>query len=419
MAYHETAEAGGAYPRLVDDARHPSFSTSVTHPSSSATMIDYLRSCNESFDERPFSPVDSLVLASLAYLEFDAYAHGDVHGPCEVPLVDVIRFTDIDAMTSGGWIKASKDLRPFLEALLRCYRYADLSVGYFINENAAAIEKQFCACTFRFDRGRSYYVAFRGTDGTFAGWKEDFNLSYRKIIPSQRSAERYVSGVLSALPPSSRIFVGGHSKGGNLAEFSAATIDDAAYGRIERVFNHDGPSFLNDPSPRVDTPEFAGKLHKTVPESSIFGMILEKRNDYAVVRSDASGIFQHNPFTWLVADDDFQYQDSLNAGAALFDRTLDRWLKSCTPSQRETFIDTFYELIVSSDARTWQEFQEGGFLGNVAGIVRDGKNLDAETKAIIAHTMRNLGSVANATVRERLRGFVMRMRTSAMATPEK
>ena len=105
-------------------------------------------------------------------------------------------------------------------------------------------------------------------------------------------------------------------------------------------------------------------------------------------------------------------QDGLNAGAALFDETLDRWLKSCTPEQRETFIDTFYELVVSTDATTWQEFQEGGLIGNVAGVLRDGRNLDAETKEIIAHTMRNLRTVANETVRERLRNFVARMRSS-------
>lgn len=396
------------------NARHPSFSSPAPSQPVVATMIDYLRRHEEGFDETPFTPVDSLVLSALAYLELDAYRFADVQGGKPVAIVDIVRFTDLDDMVSGGWIKASRDLPVFLDALLRCHRFADLTARYFVNENAAVIEKQFCACTFGFDGDRAHYLAFRGTDGTFAGWKEDFNLSYRKVIPSQRSAERYVSGVLSALPGDTRIFVGGHSKGGNLAEFAAATVDDSNYARIERVFNHDGPSFLNPPSPRIDAADFKEKLHKTVPESSIFGMILEQRDDYSVVQSDASGIFQHNPFTWLVDDTDFLYQEGLNASAALFDETLDRWLTSCTPEQRETFIDTFYDLIVSTDATTWQEFQEGGLIGNVAGVLRDGRNLDAATKEIIAHTMRNLRTVANATVRERLRGFIGRMRASAL-----
>ncbi|MBS6941078.1 MAG: DUF2974 domain-containing protein [Slackia piriformis] len=412
MAESERREHAAPIGRKTSaDARHPSFSAAM-NSSSLPTMTDYLRRHPEGFDETPFSPVDSLVLSALSYLDFDRYRYGDVYAGPHVPLVDIVRFTDLDSMLSGGWIRASRDLPVFLDALLRCHRFADLAIGYFVNENAAALEKQFCACTFSFDAGRSSYIAFRGTDGTFAGWKEDFNLSYRKIIPSQRSAERYLSGVLSALPSACRVFVGGHSKGGNLAEFAAATVDESNFARIERIFNHDGPSYLNAPSPRIYEASFKEKLHKTVPESSIFGMILEHRDDYSVVQSDAAGIFQHNPFTWLVDDVDFLYQDGLNAGAALFDETLDRWLKSCTPEQRETFIDTFYELVVSTDATTWQEFQEGGLIGNVAGVLRDGRNLDAETKEIIAHTMRNLRTVANETVRERLRNFVARMRSS-------
>ena len=155
-----------------------------------------------------------------------------------------------------------------------------------------------------------------------------------------------------------------------------------------------------------------------MPESSIFGMVLEHRDDYAVVQSDATGIFQHNPFTWLVDDTDFLYQEGLNASAALFDETLDRWLKSVTPEQRERFIDTFYDLIASTtDSNTWQEFWEGGVVGTVAGVLRDGRNLDAETKEIIAHTIRNLATVTNATVRERLKRLAARVRDAAVAMP--
>lgn len=402
-----------------ENPHHPSFSSSVAARLSDSTMSDYLRLHHEGFGETPFSPVDSLVLSALAYLDFSAYPYGDVGGAQQVPLIDILRFTDLDAMLTGGWIRASKDLPVFLDALVRCHRFADLTVSYHVNENAVVIEKQFAACTFGFDGGKAYYIAFQGTDGTFAGWKEDFNLSYRKIIPSQRSAERYVSGVLSALPRDARVFVGGHSKGGNLAEFAVATMDETSYGRIERVFNHDGPSFLAAPSPRIHEQHFKDKLLKTVPESSIFGMILEHRDDYAVVQSDATtGIFQHNPFTWLVDDTDFLYQEGLNASAAFFDETLDRWLKSVTPEQRERFIDAFYDIIASTtDSNTWQEFWEGGVVGTVAGVLRDGRNLDAETKEIIAHTIRNLGTVANATARERLKRFAARMRDAATAMP--
>ena len=293
--------------RAAREPRHPSLNTSLLSAASHEhTMVDYLKNHPQGFSEMPFNSVDSLILSTLSYLDLDSYPYEDVLGGDGVPVVDIVHFSEFESFLNGGWISASKELPAFVEALLRCRRFADLSVRYFVQEDAAAIEKQFCACTFSFG-GKTplYYLAFRGTDGTLAGWKEDFNLSYRKVIPSQRSAERYVSGVLSALPSDARIMVGGHSKGGNLAEFAAATVDETSYERIERIFNHDGPSFLNSPSPRFEEQHFKDKLDKTVPESSIFGMMLEHRDDFSVVQSQATGIFQHNPFSWLTCDDDF------------------------------------------------------------------------------------------------------------------
>ena len=188
--------------RAAREPRHPSLNTSLLSAASHEhTMVDYLKNHPQGFSEMPFNSVDSLILSTLSYLDLDSYPYEDVLGGDGVPVVDIVRFSEFESFLNGGWISASKELPAFVKTLLRCRRFADLSVRYFVQEDAAAIEKQFCACTFSFG-GKTplYYLAFRGTDGTLAGWKEDFNLSYRKVIPSQRSAERYVSGVLSATP---------------------------------------------------------------------------------------------------------------------------------------------------------------------------------------------------------------------------
>lgn len=379
---------------------------------SNAFMTDYLRETQTGFDETPFTPVDSLVLSSLSYFDFDAYAYGDVGGADFVPIIDILRFTPLEDLLSSGWLKKAAELPDFLAALARSRRFADLGVGFFANESAAVIEKQFCACTFRVgdkDNAPVAYLAFRGTDGSLTGWKEDFNLSYMPTIPSQKTATAYMSGVLSALPADVPVYTGGHSKGGNLAEFAALTIDEGGYRRIRRIFNHDGPSFLEAPSPRIDTAEFKAKLDKTVPESSIFGMILESRDEFRIVRSDARGFFQHIPFTWMVEGNDFATQTELNSSAKTIDTALDRWLRSCTQQEREVFIDTIYGLLTSGDVKSWADFQDG-FVSNMAAFVRDGRNLDEDTKEIMVQTIRNLGEVAGATLHERLETVVQRMR---------
>ena len=396
--------------RMSESAR--AMHSMATAPKPQKFMVDFLRETQESFVEVPFCPVDSLVLSSLVYLNLDEYRYGNVHGAESVPVIDILRFTPLRSMLSGGWLEDAEELPDFLRELACSRRYADLSVSLFANETAEIIEKQFCACTFTVgekDGAPLAYLAFRGTDGTIAGWKEDFNLSYMPVIPSQKTATAYVSGVLSALPGEMPIYVGGHSKGGNLAEFAALTIDEGGYARIKRVFNHDGPSFLEAPSPRIDEPKFQAKLDKTVPESSVFGMILESRDDFRIVQSNAMGFFQHVPFTWIVDGCDFSTQRTLNNSAKMFDITLDRWLRSCSQHEREVFIDTMYDLITSSDAKSWADFQSS-FMSNMATFMRDGRNLDDQTKEVMAHAIKNLGDVAGHTLRERLGATIERMK---------
>ena len=145
-----------------------------------------------------------------------------------------------------------------------------MELAFYANERSDAVEKQFSATTFvvpgrvaaqaegapyedgcgmRAGRDEFACLAFRGTDGSFAGWKEDFNLCFKEVIPSQRAAAAYLSGVASAVE--GPLAAGGHSKGGNLAEFAALVVDEGAYARLAGVYNHDGPSFLDDPSPRI------------------------------------------------------------------------------------------------------------------------------------------------------------------------
>ena len=211
------------------------------------------------------------------------------------------------------------------------------------------------------------------------------------MIPSQCTAAAYLSGVASAL--ACPLIVGGHSKGGNLAEYAALVADESAFERLRGVFNHDGPSFLDDPSPRIDDDRFHALLHKTVPESSAFGMILERRADYRVVRSSAMSVFQHEPFTWLTEDDDFVYQEALNPSAVFFDEALDAWLRSKAPDERERFIDTIYELFASTEAGTWSEFQTKLF-ANTRQLLGARSKLDAETKSFIWQTLAVISFVA-------------------------
>lgn len=376
------------------------------------TIVSYIEREQRTFAESPFNPVDSLVFSSLCYLNFDENAlHAglenvacnlDTHTEQRVSVVDVLALCNFDSLTKGSWLKDAEETQQFVNALRMSRRYREVSIAFFANEMADAVDKQFSASTFFFNnsQGEVAYIAFRGTDGTLTGWKEDFNLSYKAVIPSQRSAAAYLSGVSSATD--CPLILGGHSKGGNLAQYAALCTDGATYKRIQAVYDHDGPSFLEDPSPRRVTPVYEQKLHKLVPESSAFGMILERRDDYRVVQSSAFALFQHHPFSWMVEGDDFVYQAGLNASAQFFDKALDTWLRSKTPAERERFIQTIYDLIVQTNATSWAEFQTK-LASNMATVVGAGSKLDVDTKRFLVSTLKGLGGTLRAQTIQRIK----------------
>ena len=387
------------------------------------TIIGYLEREQRTFDELAFSSVDSLVLSSLVYLNFDAAGVVERQSATPARLHDVVTLTPLDDLASSSWLADSPDTAAFVRAVMASRRYRDVEVLFYTNDLVSAVEKQFSAVTFRiphaasalrrraddaprprivreafgapFDEDGLVYVAFRGTDGTLAGWKEDFNMTFKDVIPSQAAALQYLSGVAStcACP----LIAGGHSKGGNLAEYSALTCDLSLFDRIVAVFDHDGPAFSDDPSPRIGEESFRSKLFKTVPSSSIFGLMLESRRDYRIVQSDARAFLSHSPFTWLIEEGDFVYDEKLTRGSYAFDRSLDEWMRSVDPAKRELFIDTMYDLLISTEATTWSQFQDN-LAKNIATVLQRGRALDSDTRAFLLRTIASgVGALTSST----------------------
>jgi hypothetical protein len=206
---------------------------------------------------------------------------------------------------------------------------------------------QFCAMTFRLSDG-SLFVAFRGTDDTIVGWKEDFNMTFLSHIPAQERAAAYLNYVASC--HKGPIRTGGHSKGGNLAVYAAAKCGDLLQRRIVEIYNQDGPGFsetmMNDPGYRNILP----KVRSYVPQSSVIGMLLEHEEPYTIIKSNQIGIMQHDPYSWQVLGANFLQVEELTADSRFLDRTFKNWLSQMSNEERSAFFDTVFELLESTGA---------------------------------------------------------------------
>jgi hypothetical protein len=247
------------------------------------------------------------------------------------------------------------DNRALLEAMLASRRFGKLKCNYLYSNIDKDAETQFFAFTV-FIPDVLPVVVFRGTDETLLGWKEDFNMAYRAPVPGQSHAATYIKQVALRLPGG--FMTAGHSKGGNLAVYSAMTAPAALRDRVMHIYNFDGPGFNRELMDKYEYPLIADRICKIIPESSIVGMILERDKHYKTVVSTARGGAQHNPYTWVIYDGRFDLIEDVSTASRVFGESITNWMDETDPDKREVIFGTVYDILASSDAETTIELRE-------------------------------------------------------------
>lgn len=314
-------------------------------------LFGYLAREFETLDARPLGEVDSLVLSCLSYFRWPGEG---VRGSEGLPVRELFRAECFDDMSQGLW--DPEGLVHLLASVSASPRFRDVRVCAYVDDFDEAAEKQFSACTLRLPCGGAY-VSFRGTDNTVVGWKEDFNMAFETGVPSQFAAVSYLERVAPLIE--GPIYLGGHSKGGNLAVCATVRCSQSVAERIVRCFSHDGPGFSEEALADELRRQRSGLVSKTVPRSSVIGMLFERQEDYAVVDSSTVGLTQHDPFSWVVEGEDFSYEKRIGRGAGFVDKTLNEWIASMTRPEREGFVDALFSVINAGGRDTFGELREG------------------------------------------------------------
>lgn len=349
-----------------------------------ANLLDYLSWRGDlNFSISPFNEVDAAVLAMFSYLDIKDIVPG-WGADADLSIIEASNRFFRKIVVTGE--KSNYTLDPIfnasLEQLLRrlpgCPRFEGVRVSRFAEEVDFAVGRQFAALTFSLPHASpAHVVAFRGTDNTLAGWKEDFALAYMEHIPAQDSAHHYLERALSELP--GPFIVCGHSKGGNLAVYAGSHVGAPAQERIAQIINFDGPGFdfsLVDRSPYALCEQ---KTRSYVPEEAMIGMLFDAVGERTVVRSAGHSAAQHNAFHWEVERTQFA-RGSLASVARLLDHTLNTWLAELSLEERAAFLEALFDLLGASEgaAITTDPLQN---LKLIKRTLRKYSQLDPETKA--------------------------------------
>lgn len=314
-----------------------------------ASILDYLNWRGDlSFTQDPLNEVDALVFSSLAYIQYGGRVEESRNQSITLKEAadDFFRLPDCDSRLR---VKADMEL---LKLAAQSHRFGSQKICMYRDLYIPEQETQFAAVTFLLDDG-SMFLAYRGTDYTITGWKEDFNMTFQQTVPAQRLAVHYLRDV--SMEYNCVIHLGGHSKGGNLAVFAAARCGPMIQNRIQSVYNHDGPGFtgylMGDPGYL----EMVPRIHTLIPQSSVIGMLLEHEEEYTVIQSKTLSILQHDPYSWELMGKSFIRRPELTENSRFLDATIKAWFAEMTNQERNQLVDVMFGLLGSGETETVQD----------------------------------------------------------------
>ena len=238
------------------------------------------------------------------------------------------------------------------------------------------------------------------------GWKENFNLSYLDETPGQNKAKKYLKQVAAYICndeninnksiSARRLWIGGHSKGGNLAVFAAMHVDKEVQDAIIKVYNFDGPGFNHKMIYTAGYKRIFDRIETFLPQSSIVGLLLEHVDDYEVVRSRNSGPLQHDAFSWEIMGSHIIKADGLDKNSVRLDKTLRNWIGSMDEAQRKQFVNVLFSIASDSNFENLDQMS----FKQLIEMIKAADELSKDDWSMLKDTVRLLISAGVGVVRD-------------------
>lgn len=310
-----------------------------------AHLIDYLEKVeNLTFDQEPLNILDKVCINEIGYLTYEKWlTASDLKKS-----INLHDFAEGKELNPDYSFMVTKERVELAEAIVRSRRFASLSLSNYRSVLDKEVEKQFAAMIFSLSELDYHQLVFRGTDDSVIGWKEDFQLTYSREIPAHRSAMTFLEDHLPNL--SGRITVSGHSKGGNLALYSAVQSSTALREKIAELLLLDSPGLMKSLLEKPSYQELKAKMIVIRPQDSVVGVMLYWDRPAQLVAAEGIGFAQHNALTWEVdlTTNDFVYEDQPTELSQRLEETFQEWIEALPSQELKQVCDLVFDTILDS-----------------------------------------------------------------------
>ena len=345
-------------------------------------MLDYIKEFGHvSFEERAFSEIDALVLTELEYLPLEKVVPSDENGENFVTVKEIAEYMQEhkQELFDENPMMITQERHEVSQVIADAPRYQSLKFFGVVSEWDKDTTKQFAAVTVEVEPSVRL-VVFRGTDETLIGWKEDFLMTYSPLVAAQTDAKEYLAKQASLFDGD--LMVSGHSKGGNLAIYAAATQADDVHLRIVDIFCFDSPGLYRSVLETKGYQNIVPLAMRYIPQDSLVGLMLESEVPYVIVKSNATGAMQHSAMTWGIEDGQFIKMEKLTKNSQLNDQTLKKWTESVSDEELELFWNVFFELLFSVGIDTVNDLY-GQFMHYVQEFLKAAGDMDEEKREVL------------------------------------
>ena len=345
-------------------------------------MLDYIKEFGHvSFEERAFSEIDALVLTELEYLPLEKVVPSDENGENFVTVKEIAEYMQEhkQELFDENPMMITQERHEVSQVIADAPRFQSLKFFGVVSVWDKDTTKQFAAVTVEVEPSVRL-VVFRGTDETLIGWKEDFLMTYSPLVAAQTDAKEYLAKQASLFDGD--LMVSGHSKGGNLAIYAAATQEEDVQLRIVDIFCFDSPGLYRSVLETKGYQNIVPLAMRYIPQDSLVGLMLESEVPYVIVKSNATGAMQHSAMTWEIEDGQFIKMEKLTKNSQLNDQTFKKWTESVSDEELELFWNVFFGLLFSVGIDTVNDLY-GQFMHYVQEFLKAAGDMDEEKRELL------------------------------------
>ena len=313
----------------------------------------------------PFTSVgmqeaDALVLCLLSYIDFrPAFTAGRSRISLNA-IQSEIPSERLEVMITGH----RDTYRRIYELAARSKRFGELTLSDCVDVRSTEPPLQFSSLCFHAQNWS--FLAYRGTDNSFSGWKEDFMISFTRTEAQSLAVE----AAQAVITPDRKWYLGGHSKGGNEVLYAACMLSEEAWRQVERVFLLDGPGLCSEVCDLSRMKRIEDRTTRILPEYCVIGKLFEPQiQDTRIVRSSAYGISQHGIATWGIDHGKLAYAEKNDPQSVWLSEVVNLWINGIGQEERPLFVNELFDALSSGGAMTVDEFGKNGW-ENMDSLIR-------------------------------------------------